>query len=68
MYTSYDFKDLVCHNGFIYPSQASAQGLSQDFETGCLKFADFVKCLGVQIFKGVTIYSYFNHKRINSSK
>ena len=39
------------------------QGLSQDLETGCLKLA-IVKSLGVQIFKGTTIYSEFNQKYV----
>ena len=39
------------------------QGLSQDLQTGCLKLA-VVKSLGVQIFKGDHIYSYFNHKHV----
>ena len=39
------------------------QGLSQNLETGGLKLA-IVKYLGVQNFKGITIYSYFNHKHV----
>ena len=39
------------------------QCLSQDLETGCLKLA-VVKFLGVQIFKGDHIYSYFNHEHV----
>ena len=41
----------------------SRQCLSQDLETGCLKLA-VVKFLGVQILKGITLYSYFNHKHV----
>ena len=44
-------------------NREARQGLSQDFETGCLKLA-VVKCLGVQIFKGGHNYSYFNHKHV----
>ena len=39
------------------------QCLSQDLETGCLKLA-VVKFWGVQILRGITIYSYFNHKHV----
>ena len=39
-------------SGFDERSQQRGQCLSQDSETGCLKLADFVKFLGVQIFKG----------------
>ena len=39
------------------------QCLSQDLETGCLKLA-VLKFLCVQIYKGITIYSYFNHKHV----
>ena len=39
------------------------QCLSQDLETGCLKLA-VLTFLGVQIFKGITIYSYFNNKHV----
>ena len=36
---------------FIVSGLVGRQGLSQDFETGCLKLA-VVKFLGVHIFKG----------------
>ena len=39
------------------------QGLSQDLETGRQKLA-IMKFLGVQICKGTTIYSDFNHKQV----
>ena len=39
------------------------QCLSQDLEAGCLNLA-VVKSLGVQMFRGITIYSYFNHKHV----
>ena len=54
-----------CHSRLITVGQC----LSQDLETGCLKLA-VVKFLGVQILRGITIYSYFNHKPvfINISK
>ena len=42
------------------------QCLSQDLETGCLKLA-VVKCVS-KFLRGITIYSYFNHKHVNSSK
>ena len=48
-------------------AESLGQCHSQDLETGCLKLA-VVKFLGVQILSGITIYSYFNNKRINSSE
>ena len=47
----------------LYEKGLVTQCLSHDLETGCLKLA-VVKSLGIQIFKGVTIYSYFNHKHV----
>ena len=39
------------------------QCLSQDLETGCLKLA-VVKFWVSKLLRGITIYSYFNHKHI----
>ena len=39
------------------------QCLSQDLVTECLKLA-VVKFLGIQFLRGITIYSYFNHKHV----
>ena len=40
------------------------QGLSQGLERRCPKLA-IVKLWGVQIFRGATIYSDFNHKHVD---
>ena len=48
---------------FKLEKHGTRQGLSQDLETGCRKLA-IVNLLGVQILRGTTIYSNFNHKHV----
>ena len=57
-------KQVILHQRYIHTLRNATQCLSQDLETGCPKLA-IEKFWGVQIFKGITIYSDFNYKHVS---